>query len=417
VTARDASGEEPVRARAQCLSAWQRALNGLREWVAVIRDINHNPLVEYERTVRHRRLPYVVQRAAAWARRLIPAPASKLPTGLVLPIIAALSLVLIYFSINYIQHKNHAGTHVWLDPQAIEEKLFLVYLVLLTPLAFDCARGALQFLSDHGRRFNTGAVVDESLAVTRLSDKELLAGFVVTRLAPVWRLALWFTLASAVTVLCNCWPMTGADLTLLLTTVVFIISMALGLWLAALIWFLYYLCLARELRSRLACDLLLIFMLLGQLGLWLWMHYDDVPNTLFFSDYQLPLSVHIVFFIALYTLSLMIAKRSPKSSLALAMAMPVIVVLTHLYALSTSGEPLAGMRWHLFSSDSFPFVLSGYSFGYTYVPYVYREVIGVPDSHTWLVPCSLVFLAQLVQVCIVLSFATEAVHARRMRPE
>ncbi len=88
------------------------------------------------------------------------------------------------------------------------------------------------------------------------------------------------------------------------------------------------------------------------------------------------------------------------------------------------------IQWYLSAGDmlysaSFPFVLNVYSFGYPYIMSVLIDlfetrnkgwVLFEIDSSSWVVPCCVLLLAQLILVPIVISFATEAVHSRRMRP-
>lgn len=400
-------------ARTKRCSLWRHLTVALAEWAAVICDLRHNPLVGFERTAQLNHVPSRCSQLRHKLARWLAQPRLRFPLFVLL-----LLLLMGYGPLCYI-HIVYPDSPSWIYAVPLQPWLMLAYLIALLPAAYCCAGNALQFLAQRQRSFPLGSVVDETLALSQLSDKEILAGFVFTRLAPLWRLAAWFTVLSTSLILLTDWLHFGANFITLIAAVILSIRMLFGLWLAALLWFLYHLCLGCALPRGLASSLALGFMLFSQVALWAWMYLTDSGCGLpCGSTGILGTAGYAALNVALLVIALALSRKWQGVRFGIICAAPVLFVLPHLLRVS---ELLAASPQHtgmdaVLASDYYPFVLSGYSLGYTYIPSLISSLMGYSNDFSWLAPCSLLLLAQLIQVPIVVYFATRAVHARRQRP-
>jgi hypothetical protein len=411
---------------------------GQTSWLEVIRHINSNPIVVYDRIVRQRRKSQAAN-VKGWFKRLF------LRSGLWLPLIPIVgALCAICYPMIF---------RDWLPPtdryqsfaddssqvQLALRWLLLGYTALLAPAIYRCAVSAVQFLAEHKRAMLTGSGIDELLAISRLSDREILLGFVYTRLAPLWRLYGWFTLAASAAVYLEGivhpamnelyatnntdlffvfidWFINGG-LEALLATIVLGAWMFVGLVLASLIWVLYYICLSRGLQGATAINLTVFSMIAGQLALWIWLLSTEGGRPGFEQSEFISVITSLAVFTGLAPLMLALARRIPTVRFGLARFLPLAMGMAPLlYPLADMLVTQGGETLERFLFESYyPFIYTGFSIGYSY------ELPAIPDmlDHgyvDWFGPSALLLLAQLILVPIVLSFATEAVHSRRQRP-
>lgn len=323
--------------------------------------------------------------------------------------------------------------------EVVVNVLLTGFALALIPLAYRCANSAVQFLAERQRRISTGSGIDELLAVSQLDDKEILAGFVYTRLAPMWRMSGWLSLSMICVAyfdgiflqmlsklyaanssdrlfLIFSWFFNEGGLTTLLLFIVIGAWMLVGLVFASLIWFLYYICVCRGLQGNVALNLAVFSMLAGQIVLIIWLKSSPYCSLVYAEASEfIEIAACGILYIGLLVFSLALARRLPAVRTTLAWFLPAIMVMVSLIYLVFA---IANSDYYSFE-DSYlyllPFYYTGYSVLTSYLaPELNAMIHG--DTLNSLAVYGILLLTQLIQVPIVISFATEAVRSRRARP-
>jgi hypothetical protein len=430
-----AAGTAPGGGSEQVGDRLERDGLGQTSWLEVIRHINSNPIVVYDRIVRQRRAGRFSSQPLAFVHAVV------YPVGL---------LMLAFFISALIARFAPPGFHI--NPFAEHDEgyeyllkfgLMTAFFITIIPTAYRCATSAVQFLAQ-GRRLGPASPVNDLLDISLLSDREILAGFIYTRLAPLWRALgcysflfcaiayfvyviplysmvyrLYYYTAHAFSEPVD-WLIRSGELTRGLIAIPIFLVMWLGLVLASLLWFSFYICLGRHLPNGPAITIAAVSMVCGQMLLWAWLLLcTDFEYVQYVGSYELTNQAALAqaaFCIVALVLTLALAARYWTIRYAFAFALPVIVLAALMLWPRIASRLL---YWYdlpsLHNEWLNPSMGVCYTFGISHIftGLVYSIQHG---SYFWLAPCGILLLAQLVQVWIVLSFATEAVHSRRQRP-
>lgn len=389
----------------------------LGAWLADIRRIRENPIVVYGCVAQNRRLKRV------WG---VEGNALSCLGYLVVGLLVLLVLNLL--PLTPLLYLSPFGDDWYKEWRFL---LLTIFPLIILPTMYQCTRNAMLLLTDAKRRIDAGSNVDESLAISNLSNREFVVGYTYSRLVPLWQ---WFGLFSFA--ICVGYFIESSDPLLNhvvelislrqfpvlvdwlwahggLTTLLAIIATGIWAWvelvIASIIWFEYFACLGCGLKGAWAVDLAVFSMFTGQFILWLnSLHYYlseiKLPNL---REYGL-IALCSAACVVLSLLSLIFARRYAFIRYITLYTFPIalgIVILLQQRLMSI---------WGLRDAALTPFVLAQYSFDYPYTVALFSVQFKIGTGR-WLVPCCLLFLAQLVQLGIVLHFAAQAVHARRQR--
>ena len=401
--------------------AWLReqarhAKSELVEWRAVIRGLKHNPLVEYDRIVRQR----LASRGGTWLLWLWRAVAFPL-------IFSAVIAGCVFATLWY--HYRYVISHPWPPGALIQYGPFfypfmlvcVVFLALMLPLTAKCTLDVMTLLSTAGRIAAVGAVLEDGIAISSLSDKELLAGLIATRLLSIWRLLLLFPMMAITWVVYG--SLVNHEFNAIALPLLLLVCavMLIELWLAALLCFLCYFSLSRNLPAGLPAYAATVTALIGQVGYWVWMYYRNYYCLVLMKGIQLaPFVLFALLNIVALAAALTWAQRSPVFRRALVFIFPAVPCVPYLLlAALRSGLSSDAGGW--LNLDGYTLALGNYVFCYPYGAWPMLDVFSLHVLGRYAISVlpqafllyALFFVSQLVLVLIALHHALTAVHARR----